>query len=93
MPAQIEGDRRLVETPHEVHARRCSCPPFSNTVERAARNRPLNFILDNVETRVLGALVEKDVTTPDYYPLSLNALVNACNQKNNRDRVTPNPCC
>ena len=38
--------------------------------------------------RVLGALVEKDITTPDYYPLSLNALVNACNQKNNRDPVT-----
>src|SRR5690349_10165510 len=37
--------------------------------------------------RVLGALVEKDITTPDYYPLSLNALVNACNQKNNRDPV------
>ncbi len=36
---------------------------------------------------MLGALVEKDVTTPDYYPLSLNALVNACNQKNNRDPV------
>lgn len=36
---------------------------------------------------MLGALIEKDVTTPDYYPLSLNALVNACNQKNNRDPV------
>jgi uncharacterized protein YceH (UPF0502 family) len=48
---------------------------------------PLDFVLDNVEARVLGALVEKDVTTPDYYPLSLNALVNACNQKNNRDPV------
>ncbi len=36
---------------------------------------------------MLGALVEKDITTPDYYPLSLNALVNACNQKNNRDPV------
>ncbi len=47
----------------------------------------MDFILDNVEARVLGALVEKDVTTPDYYPLSLNALVNACNQKNNRDPV------
>jgi len=47
----------------------------------------LNFVLDNLEARVLGALVEKDVTTPDYYPLSLNALVNACNQKNNRDPV------
>jgi uncharacterized protein YceH (UPF0502 family) len=40
-----------------------------------------------VEVRVLGALIEKDITTPDYYPLSLNALVNACNQKNNRDPV------
>jgi uncharacterized protein len=36
---------------------------------------------------VLGALVEKDITTPDYYPLSLNALINACNQKNNREPV------
>jgi uncharacterized protein YceH (UPF0502 family) len=43
--------------------------------------------LNGVEARVLGALVEKDITTPDYYPLSLNALVNACNQKNNRDPV------
>ncbi len=40
-----------------------------------------------IETRVLGSLIEKDITTPDYYPLSLNALVNACNQKNNRDPV------
>jgi hypothetical protein len=38
--------------------------------------------------RVLGALVEKDITTPDYYPLSLNALINARNQKNNREPVT-----
>ncbi|MBV9179956.1 MAG: YceH family protein [Acidobacteria bacterium] len=43
--------------------------------------------LNDVEVRVLGSLVEKDITTPDYYPLSLNALVNACNQKNNRDPV------
>ncbi len=43
--------------------------------------------LTPVEARVLGALIEKDVTTPDYYPLSLNALVNACNQKNNREPV------
>ena len=43
--------------------------------------------LNEVEVRVLGSLVEKDITTPDYYPLSLNALVNACNQKNNRDPV------
>src|SRR5438309_5772304 len=43
--------------------------------------------LSETEARVLGSLVEKDITTPDYYPLSLNALVNACNQKNNRDPV------
>jgi uncharacterized protein YceH (UPF0502 family) len=44
-------------------------------------------ILSEIETRVLGSLVEKELTTPDYYPLSLNALVNACNQKSNRDPV------
>jgi uncharacterized protein len=47
----------------------------------------MDIKLSEVEARVLGALVEKDITTPDYYPLSLNALVNACNQKNNRDPV------
>ncbi len=48
---------------------------------------PTCSILTEIEARVLGALIEKDITTPDYYPLSLNALVNACNQKNNRDPV------
>ena len=43
--------------------------------------------LDAIEARVLGALIEKELTTPDYYPLSLNALVNACNQINNREPV------
>jgi uncharacterized protein len=47
----------------------------------------MSLQLTSIEARVLGALVEKDITTPDYYPLSLNALVNACNQKNNRDPV------
>jgi uncharacterized protein len=47
----------------------------------------MEIILTEIEARVLGALVEKDITTPDYYPLSLNALVNACNQKNNREPV------
>ena len=47
----------------------------------------MSLLLTVIETRVLGALIEKDITTPDYYPLSLNALVNACNQKNNRDPV------
>lgn len=47
----------------------------------------VNFVLNEVECRVLGSLVEKEVTTPEYYPLSLNALVNACNQKSNREPV------
>jgi uncharacterized protein YceH (UPF0502 family) len=47
----------------------------------------MSLLLTELETRVLGSLIEKDITTPDYYPLSLNALVNACNQKNNRDPV------
>jgi uncharacterized protein len=50
-------------------------------------NLPSNLLLGEIEGRVLGALIEKDITTPDYYPLSLNALVNACNQKNNREPV------
>jgi uncharacterized protein len=43
--------------------------------------------LSETEVRVLGSLIEKDITTPEYYPLSLNALMNACNQKSNRDPV------
>jgi hypothetical protein len=45
------------------------------------------IFLTPAEVRVLGALVEKEVTTPDYYPLSLNALINACNQRSNREPV------
>jgi uncharacterized protein YceH (UPF0502 family) len=44
--------------------------------------------LTEVEARVLGALIEKEITTPDYYPMSMNALLNACNQKTNREPVT-----
>ena len=44
-------------------------------------------VLNDVEVRVLGCLIEKELTTPEYYPLSLNALTNACNQKSNRDPV------
>lgn len=47
----------------------------------------MDLSLSPVEVRVLGALLEKEITTPEYYPLSLNALVNACNQKSNRDPV------
>jgi uncharacterized protein len=47
----------------------------------------MDLLLNEVEVRVLGALVEKEVTTPDSYPLSMNALLNACNQRSNRDPV------
>ncbi len=47
----------------------------------------VGIILNEIECRVLGALVEKETATPEYYPLSLNALVNACNQKSNRHPV------
>src|SRR6266446_5164863 len=49
---------------------------------------PVNILLTDVECRVLGSLVEKEITTPEYYPLSLNGLVNACNQKSNREPAT-----
>jgi uncharacterized protein YceH (UPF0502 family) len=45
------------------------------------------IVLSPAEARVLGALVEKEVTTPEYYPLSINALINACNQRSNREPV------
>jgi uncharacterized protein YceH (UPF0502 family) len=47
----------------------------------------VNIELSPLEARVIGCLIEKQITTPDQYPLSLNALVNACNQKSNRDPV------
>jgi uncharacterized protein len=48
---------------------------------------PVTYSLTPTEARVLGSLVEKEITTPEYYPLSLNALLNAANQKSNRDPV------
>lgn len=47
----------------------------------------MDIILDAIEVRVLGSLMEKELATPEYYPLSLNALINACNQKTNRSPV------
>jgi uncharacterized protein len=47
----------------------------------------MDITLDTIEVRVLGCLMEKELATPEYYPLSLNALVNACNQKTNRSPV------
>ena len=47
----------------------------------------MDALLNEVEVRVVGSLIEKQLTTPDYYPLTLNALVAACNQTSNRDPV------
>jgi len=47
----------------------------------------MEALLDDVEARVLGSLIEKQITTPDYYPLTLNSLTTACNQKSNRHPV------
>ena len=47
----------------------------------------MKIALTLIEARVLGCLIEKEMSTPDYYPLSLNALTNACNQKSNRNPV------
>ena len=47
----------------------------------------MDMILNEHEVRVLGCLIEKELATPEYYPLTLNALTNACNQKSNRDPV------
>jgi len=65
----------------QVQARFCEAQSLSVIIEDMQLN------LTAVEARVLGALVEKEITTPEYYPLSLNALSNACNQKSNRDPV------
>src|SRR6266436_2475744 len=54
---------------------------------RVVSFHPVNILLSEIECRVLGSLIEKEITTPEYYPLSLNALLNACNQKSNRDPV------
>ena len=47
----------------------------------------MEIVLNDIEVRVLGCLIEKELATPEYYPLTLNALTNACNQKSNRDPV------
>jgi len=69
-----------------------STPPKRN-LARSYRRPPFGRIkgmqvtLTAIEARVLGSLIEKEITTPEYYPLSLNALTNACNQKSNREPV------
>ena len=47
----------------------------------------MNTVLSPIEARIIGCLIEKEVTTPDHYPLTLNSLTTACNQKSNREPV------
>jgi uncharacterized protein YceH (UPF0502 family) len=58
-------------------------PPFDNVTPRPRLSRHL----DPTELRILGSLIEKQLSTPEYYPLTLNALLAACNQKSNREPV------
>ncbi|HUP63209.1 MAG TPA: YceH family protein [Thermoanaerobaculia bacterium] len=61
---------------------------FIPTLDTEGRHRPrVPRTLDPVEIRILGSLMEKQLSTPEYYPLTLNALVAACNQKSNREPV------
>jgi uncharacterized protein YceH (UPF0502 family) len=62
-------------------------PATTAPAEPTTTTTPEWPILSAIEARVLGALIEKERTTPDYYPLTINALTSACNQKNNRDPV------
>jgi len=59
---------------------------YRNSKRKNGKNMEIK--LDAAETRILGVLIEKEMSTPDYYPLTLNALTNGCNQKNNRHPVT-----
>src|SRR3954463_11795979 len=59
---------------------------MESPVAAAAQILP-EVMLSSLEARVLGCLMEKELTTPDVYPLTLNSLVNACNQRSNRDPV------
>src|SRR5690349_3508526 len=61
--------------------------PEPHSAEPHSAERVFAEPLHPVEIRVLGCLLEKEMTTPEYYPLTLNALVNACNQKSSRDPV------
>jgi uncharacterized protein len=70
-----------------AHSFFTSLLPYLTASSSLVLFHPVNIHLNEIECRVLGSLIEKEITTPEYYPLSLNALLNACNQKSNRDPV------
>src|SRR5581483_1793976 len=79
----LRSSAAQIRCPHRDRAGR----PHRRTPALRRYTGPMDFQLDAVEARVLGSLLEKEIATPEYYPLSLNALVNACNQKSNREPV------
>jgi uncharacterized protein len=74
-----------VKSERKVEGSGQKCPLHTRTLYNEQKS--MDIRLTETEVRVLGSLIEKDITTPEYYPLSLNALLNACNQKSNRDPV------
>jgi uncharacterized protein YceH (UPF0502 family) len=76
-------------SPDPIPASAMPAPPSvsSDRAAASASAAPAGLLLSALEARVLGCLIEKELATPDVYPLSLNALVNACNQRNNRAPV------
>ncbi len=84
--AFLEGGRPALSS-FLVSLPPCFAASSSHQSPNVVSFHPVNILLNEVECRVLGSLIEKEITTPEYYPLSLNALVNACNQKSNRDPV------
>src|SRR6185503_14147723 len=83
---EVENSRKkFVGHPREVYL--CRERNAARALLGLGEEDWMELLLDAVEARVLGSLIEKEITTPEYYPLSVNALVNACNQKSSRDPV------
>ena len=85
---EIEVESVPAESAAQAEPETQAAPEAPAEPEAPTAPAGLPWRLNAAQARVLGALVEKEVTTPDYYPLSLNALINACNQRSNREPVT-----
>src|SRR5271154_6812948 len=99
--ADIRGRRQVTDSPDFSCAHRLWVGFIVHRSEKATqplggprrlpvptcKTEAMDLVLDAEEIRILGSLLEKEITTPEYYPLSVNGLLNACNQKSNRDPV------
>ncbi|MGQ0657917.1 MAG: YceH family protein [Chromatiales bacterium] len=85
LPSVLQKKRRPLR--RRVVVDFLSCAPYWLAAVCAVYREKMKTQLSPIEARVIGCLIEKEITTPDQYPLSLNALTNACNQKSNRDPV------